>query len=201
MKPASLLESNPSEIVLDTSAIVNLNATGYAKTILSSLSHQVLVPYPVITELKRGRAKGHDDAHDMFSLLKVGAALPVRMDQQERSTFIKLVGGHTSVSLGDGEAATLSLSENGKRWACIDEKKARRISNQSSSNRLISTLDLLLTDEVERALTKLELENAILNALEVSLMNVQPNHIAWIVSIIPKDRLKKCVSLPSRYRV
>ena len=201
MQPASLLDEEPHEIVLDTSTIINLNATGFAEEILTALPHRFLVPLPVVTELESGRAKGYTDATDMFALMDRDIIEPIRMTNEERLAFIGFVSGNAAQSPGDGEAATLALTETGQRWACIDEKKARYLCRRLPASKLISTLDIILHKSVVSRLSEFEIVSCVGAALEVAYMNVQAEHLEWVLTIIPQERLNRCLSLPKRYRV
>ena len=61
MEPQSSLPDNEL-LVVDTSVVINLNATGCAKEILDALPQRVAVVDVVVGELEYGRSKGRSDA-------------------------------------------------------------------------------------------------------------------------------------------
>lgn len=200
MMTSSLL-SNCENLVLDSSVIMNLNATGYADRILSSLPMGVYVPKPVIKELERGEASGYTDALDFRTLEKQGVISEIPMNSLSQSEFINLVSGNTISSLGDGEASTIACAYSDRLWAAIDEKKARRICNERYPDiGLVCTVDILAHRAVTANLSKVEHSDAILAALEVANMSVLPEHLEWVVERVDPMRLARCKSLPKFVR-
>lgn len=180
---------------------MNLNATGYADRILSSLPMGIYVPKPVIKELERGEASGYTDAFDFRTLEKQGVISEIPMNSLSQSEFINLVSGTTISSLGDGEAATIACAYSDRLWAAIDEKKARRICSERYPDMgLICTVDILAHKSVIANLSNAEHSDAILAALEVANMSVLPEHLDWIVEKIDPKRLPRCKSLPRHIR-
>lgn len=196
MMTSSLL-SNCEHLVLDSSVIMNLNATGYADRILSSLPMGIYIPKPVIKELERGEASGYTDAFDFRTLEKQGVIAEIPMNPLSQSEFINLVSGTTTSSLGDGEAATIACAYSDSLWAAIDEKKARRICSERYPDiGLICTVDILAHKSVISNLSNAEHSDAILAALEVANMSVLPEHLGWVVEQVDPMRLANCKSLP-----
>jgi len=89
-------------LLLDASVIVNLNATGYADRILRALPAKILIPRPVVVELRNGAAAGHTDAVDLQDLLNNGVATEFNLPVTAHAEFVGLVSGTSSQSLGDG---------------------------------------------------------------------------------------------------
>ena len=188
-------------LVLDTSVVVNLNATGFAEQVLRALPVDVFVPVPVLKELQLGEKKGYSDATDLACLLERGLVEPLEVPERSYSEYIGLVSGSASTSLGDGEAATIVSALATNACAAIDERKARRIcATRYKEVNLASSVDILAHPKVIASLSKKEFSAAILAALEVANMQVQKRHIDWVVDHIDPVRLGNCLSLPRAVR-
>jgi len=61
--------TDPAGLVGDTSAVINLNATGCAREILRALPNRFLVVDVVSKELDRGRHRGRSDADILEKLI------------------------------------------------------------------------------------------------------------------------------------
>lgn len=195
-----LLEIN-DPLVLDASVVVNLNATGFADRILSAIPERIYIPEPVVRELKRGALKGHSDATDLDELLSRGIVDVLKIPVSAQSEYILLVSGAAAGSLGDGEAATIASAFATNAWAAIDERKARRIcSERYQEVKVASTVDLLAHPDVMNSMTHEEHSAGILAALEVANMQVQNEHMEWVVSRIDPARIERCLSLPRHIR-
>lgn len=201
MASKSSLSDACEALLLDASVIVNVNATGYADKILTALPMEVLVPKPVIKELKNGAARGHADATDLDDLLNRKIVLEAPLLGSAQSEFIALTAGASVSSLGDGEAATIACAHASGAWAAIDERKARRICEERYKPvTIVSTVDILAHGHVVGALTKDEMAKAVFAALEVANMHVHPHQVDWVTSWIDDEFLHLCTSLPRAVR-
>ncbi len=201
MTQFSCLSDQCGLLLLDASVVVNLNATGYAERILRALPAKILVPKPVVTELRNGMKAGHTDAIDLQCLLDGGAATEFAIPGPAQQEYIALVSGTSAQSLGDGEAATIACAHGTTAWAAIDERKARRIcAERYPQIMVVSTVDILAHDAVIAAFSEQELSDAILAALQVARMQVQAHQLDWVISRVPPEKLMKCVSLPRSVR-
>ncbi len=202
MKSISCLSDAFETVILDSSVVVNLNATGYADRILLSLPGNVLIPNAVIGELERGTLAGYTDATDLRELLDQKIVQKLPLSKPAQTEFVALVSGATVGSLGDGEAATIASAHTTGAWAVIDERKARRICQERyGSINLASTVDVLSHTDVVDAFTADEFSTAIFAALEVARMQVQPGHMDWIIRHVDPEKLDHCVSLPRAIRL
>lgn len=202
MTTISCLEEIDAPLVLDTSVVVNLNATGFADRILDAIPAGVFIPDPVVRELQRGTKMGYSDATDLDTLLAQDLINTLKVPVSVQSEYISLVSGSSTSSLGDGEAATIASAFAMRAWAGIDERKARRICRESYKDvRVASTVDILAHPEVVGSLSDDEFSSALLAALEVANMQVQKHHMDWIVAHIDPDRLSGCLSLPRSVRL
>ena len=198
---SSSLSSDCTALLLDASVVVNLNATGYADRILDALPMSTLVPSAVIRELKRGAAAGHTDAVDLQRLLDAGLAKEFKLPTTAQSEFVSLVSGPTSQSLGDGEAATIASAHTTSAWAAIDERKANKICAERYPHiSVVNTIDIISYERVTCTLSKKALSDAILAALEVARMQVQPHQMDWVIAQVAPEKLQFCTSLPHSVR-
>ena len=188
------------EIVADTSAIINLNATGRAEEIFGLLSSPPVVTESVRLELEAGRTRGHQDVVGLEALVRRGAC---RIVEIGRGAAIQrsLVEGSTKDTLGDGEAATVAYAAAYGQAAMIDDKKARRIcAERFPAIPVVSTVELLLHPAVQSALGADGQADAIVAALQHARMSVPRERVADVVAIIGKDRAASCPSLPASAR-
>ena len=201
MTRISCLEEIDDPLVLDASVVVNLNATGFADRVLDAIPSGVFIPDPVVRELQRGIKMGHKDATDLDALLAQGLAETLKVPTSAQSEYISLVSGSSMGSLGDGEAATIASAFAMRAWAGIDERKARRICRDRYKGvKVASTVDILAHPDVLDALSEDEFSSALLAALEVANMQVQRQHMDWVVARIDPDRISNCLSRPRSVR-
>jgi len=201
MNSISCLVENGQPIALDSSVIVNLNATGFADRIVGALTSDVVIVSHVLRELERGEKNGYSDAADLRVLVADGSVLNLPLPSDANRTFLELVTGSAASTLGDGEAATIAYANASGAWAAIDERKARKIcAARFSKLRILSTVDILGHPSVMESLTAKELSDAVFNALEVAHMQVQSHHFCWIAMQVGAERLSRCISLPRKIR-
>ena len=202
MASISCLSEHQSPVVLDSSVVVNLNATGIAQKLLNLMPMDIQVPSPVLKELKHGGTQGHKDAELLIELAKLKLVQIVELPESAKSTYLRLMSGSSRDSLGDGEASTIALARAMQVSAVIDEKKARRIGREQFPDILIaSTVDLLAVPEIVDSLSETELSEMLFKALTAARMQVHEPYVEWVVGYLDDEMLKQCRSLPSRYRV
>jgi predicted nucleic acid-binding protein len=201
MASSSLLSDPVVPVIADTSAIINLNSTGHAPEIVRALPNKLVVVDAVPTELDEGRERGRQDADLLNSLVAAGLIEIVKLNDTCAIHFERLVVGPASMTLDDGEAATIAYAFVHEGIAIIDERKATRICREMFPElRISSTVDILAHPDVWRGLGKQLLAEAVLNALRNGRMRVLPHHIEWVVDLIGPEQAAACVSLPSSAR-
>lgn len=201
MTPISSLSDACQELLLDTSVIINLNATGHAERILAALPVRVLVPGPVIRELEMGAQSGYQDAAGLRTLLDGGIVRELALSDAARSEFITLTAGTAESTLGDGEAATIACAYASSAWAAVDDRKAQRISQERYRTvPVVCTVDMLAHHLVVGAFSQSEMDKAILDALMGANMHVPPHYMDWVVDRIEPSMLHRCMSLPRDVR-
>ncbi len=201
MTPLSCLAEADKFLIADTSAVINLNATGLAAEILKALPCRVSVTDMVRTELEDGRALGRQDAFLLEKLHAGGLVQVSTLDEGAYRVFEGLVIGNAADSLDDGEASTIAYAQQVGGVAVIDEKKATRICAEKFSHlRTASTLDLLGHVSVHDALGSDGIAEALYAALRNARMRVPTQHLHWVIGAIGHGRAMLCSSLPREAR-
>jgi predicted nucleic acid-binding protein len=193
---SSCITNEDSQIVLDTSVVINLLATGHATSILQALEIPVLITGNVEHEISSGSISARPEADELRSLIKGHVLLVKKLEGQASATFIELVGGPVADSLDDGEAATLAFAHHNRLSAAIDEKKATRIAAERfASLRLVSTVDIFAFGPVQTKLGRTALADALFRALSLARMQVRDAQFDWVVDVIGSENVQACSSL------
>ena len=188
-------------IVADASVVINLTATGHSEAILDALPNRLLVVEEVLIELENRRQNRRNDTDALSELVAQNRIEIVRLGEVALQHFGKLVGGHASETLDDGEAATVGYAVEHDATVLIDERKANRICGERFSKLQIGcTVDLFVHPTVQASLGREKLANAVFNALYYGRMRVLPHHAEWAVELIGIDRAAQCDSLPRSLR-
>lgn len=195
------LSSPDTCLVADTSVIINLNASGFARNIIQALPGKVVITDAVKTELEEGRSYGWKDADMLEMYFADGLIEVVDLNETAAQKFEGLVTGPAVMTLDDGEAATIAYSDVNKTIALIDERKANRICAERFPELTVKcTVDLFAHSCVETRLGQDNLKLAVFNALYHGQMRVFPHHIEWVVNLIGINRANMCNSLPRAAR-
>ena len=202
MKVSRTWLSNPKALLLaDASTVININATGCPRRVIEVLPNRVAVVDIVRGELEGGRSRQRQDADLLNDLVVSGLVEIVELDPAGEDHFETLVVGPASMTLDDGEAATIAYAVSQNAIALIDERKATRLCERRFPDlQLACTVDLFTHPQVSEALGKDRLAEAVFNALCHGRMRVFPQHIDWVIDLIGVDRAGQCASLPSRVR-
>ena len=196
----SCLDECAAPVVVDTSVVINLNATGCAEAILRSLPNRCVVVEDVLLELQIGRQTGRGDADALAVLIEQHLVEHTRLGDAGRSHFATLVTGSAAETLDDGEAATIACAIERSAVALIDERKAIRICAERFPNLAVGcTVDVLAQHHVQAALGP-SLADAVFNALDRGRMRVPDSYGQWVVDLIGKERAAGCRSLSRRLR-
>ena len=201
----SCLRGRTVPVIADTRVVINLNATKCkcAETILDALPNPFLVVSEVVLELESGRQTGRDDAAALKEWRTSGRVQIVPLGDAGMGHFFNLVSGPAAQTLDDGEAATIAHALETKPPAIplIDERKANRICAHRFADLVTgSTVDLLAQNDVQAALGRARLADAVFDALLGGRMRVLPHHVNWVVNLIGLGRAKQCESLPRSVR-
>lgn len=201
MNSSSFPLNATSTLVADASVAINLNATGCALEIIRAQPGTMVVTDNALAELARGSHNGHSDGERLQALIAAGAVRVASLDDRGNRIYESLVEGTALHTLDDGEAATIGYAHQAGGIAIIDERKARTICEKNFPHlTLVSTVDLLVHDVVERALGKQRQAEAIINALRGARMRVPPHQIEVVVGLIGSEAAATCHSLPRTVR-
>lgn len=193
---SSCLTEEDSHLVLDSSVVINLLATGQPAPILRALAMPIVVTDNVIREIKQGGISGRPEVNLLNDLIANEIVRESQLDGQSLQMFFDLVSGSASESLGDGEAATLAFAYGNGGSAVIDEKKATKLSaNRFGSLRLATTIDIFAHDAVRSALGHAALAEATNQALRLARMQVREHQFDWVVDLIGAENVAACTSL------
>ncbi|GAA4129445.1 hypothetical protein ACFFTN_09780 [Aminobacter aganoensis] len=199
-QPQSFGETVPPLVVVDTSVVINLNATGRANDIVRAFGVTLCASGVVRDELFLDRLNGRDDAGLAQLLVKDGLLEFLPFDVESESLFESLVAGPAEKTLDDGEAATLALAAAWSGVAIIDERKAIKIAGDRFPDlQLRTTADILRSDRVFAALGRAEVAEAVFNGLKEARMAVPAFHHDWLVGLLG-ERIVECRSLPAALR-
>ena len=196
----SCLDERPAPVVLDTSVVINLNATGCADTILRALPNRCVVVDQVSLELQVGRRTGRGDADALATLIEQKLVDHAQLGDTGMRHFASLVSGSAAETLDDGEAGTIASALEQGAVALVDERKAIRICAELFPRLGIGcTVDVLAQSHVQAALGS-SLADAVFNALDRGRMRVPDQYRQWVLDLIGKERAAGCRSLPKRFR-
>lgn len=200
MTPPSSWPDAALPIILDASAVINLNGSGAATEILSALRRDFIVAQDVYDELKRGARNGRRDFEALENLIGQDVVRRQDISALGIDLFESLTIGPSAMTLDDGEAATIALAFELSGAAVIDESKGRRLALQSAVGvPLLASVELFCHPLVESALAS-NLADAVFGALHQTRMQVVPSHHAWIVKLLGPERASLCRSLPRSVR-
>lgn len=202
MGSLSCLTDSPLPVVIDTSAAINLMASGFAAEIVSALPNRMIAVDTVLAELEPGRHRGRPHADLLKKIVASGGIEVVSLGETAVGIFESLVIGPAAETLDDGEAATLAYAVDIGAIPIIDERKATRICDWKFPDvQLGSTGDLFAHQAVLNSLGHDRLSHAILNALQQARMQVHPHFLEWVVGLIDNDQIAHCTSLPRSARL
>lgn len=190
-----------TSLVGDASVWINLVATGRAEEILRSFPAELVITTTALGELESGRTKGRQTAAEVTRLIEVGLIREVSLSSADEAVFLDLVAGPTSLTLDDGEAATIAYALGSGTGALIDERKATDLCGDRYPALIVmSTTDLLLADPIVSSFQADDLSECLFLALTVARMRVPERHLAGVCELLGPDRCRECRSLPAAWR-
>jgi predicted nucleic acid-binding protein len=202
MESRSSLTDPHAFLVADASTVINVNGSGCAHKVLEALPNRVTVVDIVLGELEEGRQRQRHDADLLKKLADSGHVEIVRLDEVGEQHVEQLTVGPAQMTLDDGEAATIGHAVSRNGVALIDEGKASRICAQLyPALRIGCSVDIFAHPDVQTALGRETLSDAVFNALCNGRMRVFPKHMEWVVTLIGIERARLCTSLPNSVRV
>lgn len=185
-------------LVADASVLINLDASGFAETIITASCGVLHATRNAVDEVIEGERRGYGNAGAMHSLEKRGLLRVVDIGNKEEPVYRALVEGTAARTLDDGEAATLAFAVENRAVALIDEKKAQRIcEEQYRGTPVVTTTDMMLHSRVTAALGDQHV-TALHAALIHARMHVPPHLVETVVALLGNQRSLECPSLPRR---
>jgi predicted nucleic acid-binding protein len=194
--------TNPSVmVVVDTSAVINLNASGCSAAVLQALPNRLMLTDTVLAELGIDKRTGRNDAKLIRSMIDADLIAVMALADLKKDHFAALVVGPAAETLDDGEAATVACALEINAVAVIDDRKAVALCARKYPNLVVAnTVDLFAHDAIATALGRERLADAVYAALQTARMRVPSRHEKWVVSLIGEARAKGCLSLRGRLR-
>lgn len=201
MSSSNFLTDSRNVLVADASVVINLNATGCARAIITAFPNRWAVTVNALAELVDGMQNGHDDARGLQMLIEAGVIDLVGLGNAGGSVYKELIDGSALRTLDDGEAATIGYAQEVGGIALIDERKAISLCADRFPHLLVvSTVEMLLHGAVVRALGHQGHVDAVIAALKKARMRVPPDQISRVVAVIGEKRASSCMSLPKAVR-
>ena len=195
MKYSSFLIDNPTTLVIDTSVLINIYASGSGRRILRYLPNDICIPEIVVAELKKEDKQGTREIEFVQSLYEEGLVELTDLEDSECNLFESLVS--SSSSLGDGEAATITIGASRHYLPVIDDNKGRLVAKQHLHILECGwSLDLFRHPNVIAGIGDAEATNALYLALHAGRMRIHENHCEHVVSLIGVRKALKCTCLP-----
>lgn len=189
-----------AHLVVDTSVIINLNATGRAGDVARAFGVKLRASTIVRDELLADRFSGRNDAELAAALVDEELLEFVELDDQGEEIFASLISGSAADTLDDGEAATLALGAVLGHTVVIDERKAQRIATERFAvMQVIATADILCSEIVVTGLGAKQVGDLIFNSLAGARMFVPERHHVSVIDLIGA-RAAECPSLPAALR-
>ncbi len=184
-------------LVVDTSVLINLCATGSFEELLAALPGILMIVEEVLQEFEVGQEKGAVRASDFPAWTKRGMLAVAAL----REIGLRHFNDLTERSLDDGEAAVIACALERGGAAVIDESKGLRICRERFPRLpTASTMDILTCRQAETALGRGGQAQAVYNALRLGRMKVPEEYHEKTLALIGKDRARQCLSLPARIR-
>lgn len=184
-----------NSLVLDTSVVINLHASGYGKDVLAALPFRLAVASIVSDELDRQSSRSSGERDFLTQACTLGLIERIEMTDDEYQMFRKLVV--VAPSLDDGEAATIAIARSRKFVPVIDERKGRAraltLMNQRSP---AWSLNLICHPTVVSKLGQHTATEALYNALRLGRMRIAPDHTDQVISVIGFEQARECTCLP-----
>ncbi len=195
----SVLDAGADALLLDASVLLNILGTGITSEVLKALAMPTIVEETTLVEALRDPRDG-TSADDIISeLLSTRILLREVMDARSLDIFLDLVGANPPDDLSDGEAATIAYAVIRNATAAIDERKATRIARMRFPQLTIcSTLDILSSPCVIRALGIESLSAALFDATKYARMHIPRQFEDWVRDLLGPERSTECRSLRKR---
>lgn len=197
----SRLTPSSRAVVLDTSVVLNVLASGGAARLLESSGYTFWVPTPVLREVTSEPHPSTSESNSLRALLDLGLLREIAPEGDTLETYLSLASAPSPDGLEDGESAAIAVAESLGCFTALDDRKARRIATaRRPSDVPMCSLDLFKNLEGHANFANGELCDMVFNSLRLARMRVMHTHMEWVVQLIGTERARQCSSLPTMYR-
>lgn len=185
-----------TSLILDTSVVINLHASGHGVEVLAALPFHLATPGIVSDELDRQSSKSSGERDFLAQACTLGLIERIEMTDDEYQMFTQLVV--VAPSLDDGEAATIAIARSREFVPVIDERKGRaRALSLINQGPPAWSLNLIRHPTVVSTLGEHIATEALYNALHLGRMRIATDHVDQVISVIGLEQARKCTCLPS----
>jgi len=191
--PHSRSDHNPI-LVLDASVAINLLGTGRPADLLRIVGQRVVIEENAYKEVVRDPFNGNSGCDSLNTLISMDLLRLERLSNEGYELFLELTGADPPDDLDDGEAATIAYSLVVRGIPLLDERKAKRIAQKRGLS-VMTTLDLLRSQQIVDTLGRNELANVLYNAISHARMRVPSDDRQWVGNMIGTARAASCSSL------
>ena len=184
-----------ASLIIDTSVVINLHASGHGEEILAALPFRLAAPGIVSDELDRQIRRSNGERDFLAQACTLGLIERIEMTDDEYQMFTKLVV--VAPSLDDGEAATIAIAQLREFIPVIDERKGRARALALMNQRPPAwSLNLIRHPTVVSTLGEHIATAALYNALRLGRMRIATDHVDEVISVIGLEQARKCTCLP-----
>lgn len=192
----SRLTDHHSILVVDASVAINLIGSGSPAELLRALHCPLVMEETARDEVWRNPADGRPAREALDKLVEKGLLVYARLSEHAYTVFTELTGAEPPNDLGDGEAATVAHAEDVAGTVIADDGKAERIARgRSPPIEVLSTIDLVSSAAVLRAINPERLADLTTAMLQNARMRVASHHRAWVTNLIGVERAAQCRGL------
>ena len=190
-----------SAIVVDTSPLLNVIASGQPGQILAGVRSQVVVAEVTIREVRRNPRSGFNAGPLLDEMIARDLLTPIEFDNVAMELFFELVSGEYHTAIGDGEAGAIAVAIANALPVVLDDQKAARAAKKSAAHlQIISSIDLFIAAQSQGTLPCAALSDALYDALVYARMRVPSANIKWVREVLGDERFLQCPSIAQRFR-
>jgi len=170
------------QLVLDSSAFINLLGSGSPSEILSALPQPCLLEDKVVGEILKHPIPGLSHQGVLDSLVEVGVVAKLSMSVVEYEHFLLLVQAPLGQRLDEGESATLAVASNREMAVVMDERKGRNYAAANFPNvQVISSLKLFISAAARRDMDIQLLRTLLASAKRHARMSVPKSELPLLL--------------------
>lgn len=179
-------EPQSSELVLDTSALINILGCGSTRRLLQCIGRVCVVEDRVLGELRRHPVTNLDARAEVEALASEGLLRRTRMSDVEYDVYLQYAGASGVPGLGAGESAAIAIASSpGVCHAIVlDDRKARhRTSTRLPNIKIMSSVVLFLEAADNGKFTQDEVRELFVAARDFSGMGILKEERALVAHL------------------